>query len=78
MSLAQALLRSAAFSSVIFLIFWPLLTWWLHRWHRRHLWQGLYQLGGSVARRRLMLLGGLWALLPSAYSFTFMLLALRS
>lgn len=76
MSIGHAMAQSAVIGGGAFAVFWPVLTWWLRRWYERHWWHPLYEFNSPTVRRRLLVLGGLWALLPASYCFTVVMIVL--
>jgi hypothetical protein len=73
----HALMQSAAFGGLVFVLFWPPLTWWLARWLRRHQADPIHGSESARVTRRVLLMGALWALLPATYAFAFWLLVCR-
>ena len=73
----QALIQSTAIAGLVLLLLWPPLTWWLLRSLRRRRADLLHGPDAAGVRRRVSLLGALWAVLPAAFAFVFWLLVPR-
>jgi len=71
MTRPAALETSAWASAVVFLGFWPVLTWWLRRWYTKQTGAASYRVAVLPDGRRLVVLGALWALLPASYTFAY-------